>query len=142
MAEAKQTNQPIAQIPPFEQHENHHRQYQPCGPGGADDRTKPREAREIRDRLRPHDNGPRGPSSGRRARLSKIGLDNLNRVLKLLDRSSLACSADVRDLRKDIDAIGGQVVGQMIHLARETPTGKAENDEHERGRREDSRDAA
>ena len=30
----------------------------------------------------------------------------------------------------------------MIHLSRETPTGEAENDEHERDRREDSRDAA
>ena len=30
----------------------------------------------------------------------------------------------------------------MIHLSRETPTGEAENDEDERDRREDSRDAA
>ena len=30
----------------------------------------------------------------------------------------------------------------MIHLSRETPAGEAENDEHQRDRREDSRDAA
>ena len=80
--------------------------------------------------------------SGRRARLSQISLDPFDRLLKLLDRSSFPCAADIRDLRQDIDAIGGEVVGQMIHLSRETPTGEAENDEHERDRREDSRDAA
>jgi len=38
--------------------------------------------------------------------LSKIGLDTFDRLLKLLDGSSLSCSADVRDLREDVDAIG------------------------------------
>ena len=32
-----------------------------------------------------------------------------------------------------------EVVGQMIHLSRETPTGEAEDDEHQRDRGEDSR---
>ena len=74
--------------------------------------------------------------------MSKIGLDTFDRLLKPLDRSSLSRSADVRDLREDVDAIGREVVGQMIHLSRETPTGEAENDEYQRHRREDSRDAA
>ena len=89
LAVAEQPNQPIAQIPAFEQHEDHHRQHEPGGPHGADDRTKPREARETRDRLGGDHNGPRGRSC-RRARLSKIGLDAFDRLLKLLDRSSLS----------------------------------------------------
>ena len=48
LAVAEQPNQPIAQIPAFEQHEDHHRQHEPGGSQGADDRAEPREARETR----------------------------------------------------------------------------------------------
>ena len=40
---AEQPNQPIAQVPAFEQHEDHHRQHEAGGAQGADDRTEPRE---------------------------------------------------------------------------------------------------
>ena len=60
-------------------------------------------------------------------RFSEIGLDVVDRLLQLLDRSALAGAAHVRDLRQDVDAIARQVVGQMVHLTRQTPAGEAEH---------------
>ena len=58
---------------------------------------------------------------------------------RLLDRSFLPRSAVIPDLRQDIGAMGREVVGEMIHLSRNSPTGEAENNEHGRNGREDSR---
>src|SRR5688572_31409800 len=89
LAITQQSDHPVAQISPLEQHEDDHRQHEPRGAQRTDDWTEPREARETRDLLRGDDDGPRGRSSGH-LRFPKVGLDVFNRVLQLLDGSPLA----------------------------------------------------
>ena len=48
LAVPEQPDQPVAQIPAFEQHEDDHRQHEPGRAQRTDDRTEPREARETR----------------------------------------------------------------------------------------------
>ena len=141
LAVPEQPDQPIAQIPALEQHEDDHRQHEPRGAQRADDRTEPREARETRDLLRGDHDGPRDRSFGR-IRFSEVGLDVFDRLLQLLDRSPLARAAHVRDLRQDVGAVARKVLGQMVHLPRQTPAGETEDREHQRDHRENGRDAA
>ena len=141
LAVPEQPDQPIAQIPAFEQHEDDHRHHEPGRAQLADDRTEPREARETRDLLGGDHDGPRDRSFGR-LRFSEVGLDVFDRLLQLLDRSPLARAAHVRDLRQDVGAVARKVLGQMVHLPRQTPAGETEDREHQRDHRENGRDAA
>ena len=110
-------------------------------PSGTDDWTEPREARETRDLLGGDHDGPRDRPSGH-LRLSKVGLDVFDRLLQLLDRPPLARAAHVRDLRQDVDAVARKVLGQIVHLPRQTPAGETEDREHQRDHRENGWDAA
>ena len=72
----------------------------------------------------------------------QAALDVVDRLLQLLDRPAFPCAAHVGDLRQDVDAITGQVVGQAVHLPGQTPAGETEDREHQRHGGEDGRDAA
>ena len=113
----------------------------PAVPNGATIGTEPREARETRDLLRGDDDGP-GDRSSRHLRFSKVGLDVFDRLLQLLDRPPLARAAHVRDLRQDVDSIAGKILGQIVHLPRQTPAGQTEDREHQRRHCENGWDAA
>ena len=141
LAVPEQPDQPIAQIPAFEQHEDDHRQHEPGRAQRTDDRTEPREARETGHRRRGDHDGPR-PGSFARVRFAKVGPDVFDRLLQLLDRSPLARAAHVRDLRQDVGAVARKVLGQMVHLPRQTPAGETEDREHQRDHREHGWDAA
>ena len=83
------------------------------------------------DRVGGHHDGPRH-GSFRCFRSSEVGLDALQRLLQLLDRAAPARNPHVGDLRSDVGAIAGQVLGQMVHLPRQTPAGETERREHQR----------
>ena len=136
----EQPDHPVAQIPALEQHEDDHRHHEPGGAQRADDRTEPREARETRDLLRGDDDGPGDRSLGR-LRFSEVGLDVFDRVSGSFSTDpALARATHVRDLRQDVDAVARKVVGQMVHLPRQTPAGETEDREHQRDHRENGRD--
>ena len=108
----------------------------------SDDRTEPREARDTRVCFRGDDDGPRRACRLGASDCSEVGLDVFDRLLQLLDRTALAGAAHVRDLRADVVAVRGQVLGQMVHLPRHAPAGEAEHREHQRDHDEHGRDAA
>jgi hypothetical protein len=130
-----QSDYPVAQIPAFQQHEDDHRQHEPGRPQRADDWTEPREARETRDLLEGDHDRP-GDRSSRHLRFSEVGLDVFEGLLQLLDGPSFARAAHVRDLRQDVDSVTRKVLGEMVHLPRQTPAGQTEDREDERAQRE------
>ena len=83
------------------------------------------------------------PASTRLRRLSAdVGLDDFDRFLQLLDRAAFPRSSHVFDFRQDVDAVQGKILGEMVHLPRESPAGETEDREDQRDHRENGRDAA
>ena len=134
---AEQAEQPVAQIPAFEQHEDDHRQHEAGRSQRADDRTEPPEARNL---LRGDHHGLLPRAFGRIG-LSEVGLDVFDRLLQLLDRSPFPCAAHVRDLRQNVGAVPRKVLGQIVHLPRQPPAGETKDGEHQRDHCENGRDA-
>ena len=134
-----QPDQAIPQIAAFEQHEDDHRRDEPRRAQRPDDGPshakpeKPVTWSEVTTTGR--DTVPLGPPT------FQVGLDVFERLLQLLDRPSLARPAHVGDLRPDVGAIAGKVLGQMVHLPRQTPAGETEGREHQRDHRENGWDA-
>jgi hypothetical protein len=87
---------------------------------------------------RGHHHRPRDRSFGGLGS-AKVGLDVFDRLLQFLDRSPFARAAHIRDLRQDVGAVEWEVVGQVVHLPRETPASETENREHQSDHRENGR---
>ena len=135
-----QPDQAIPQIAAFEQHEDDHRRDEPRRAQRPDDGPEPREGRKPRRRVGGHHDGPRRRSF-RAPPSSQVSLDAFQRFLQLLDRASPARTAHVGDLRSDVGAIAGQVLGQIVHLPGQAPAGEAERREHQRDHHQHGRDA-
>jgi len=125
-----QTDQAVAEIAAFEQHEDDHRRNEARSAQRSNDGPKPREGRKPRRRIGSHDNGARH-GSFRRFR-SQISLDTFQRFLQLFDGAAPARIPHVGDLRSDVGTIAGQVLGEFVYLPRQTPTGENERREHQR----------
>ena len=126
-----QANQPVAQVAAFEQHGDHEHDHHAGGTERCEERTEPREAGKAGRWFGLDHHGLRRSTLGD-IRLAEVGLDVLDRLLQLFDRAALAGAAHVVDLREDVDAIGGQIVGEVFELPLESPAGEAEHHEHQR----------
>ncbi len=141
MAVPEQPNQPVAEIPALEQHEDHRHQHQPSRSHRTQDGTEPRETRVVAVVIRRDDDRARRGAPGR-IRRSEISLDVFDRLLQLLDRAASAGPAHVADLGADVLAVRGKIPGQMVDLARNHPARDAEHGEHQRDHDQHGRNAA
>ena len=138
MTVADEADQPIAQVLPFQEHEQDEDDHEAGGAGRRDERAEPAEAagRVVRHdhRLR-----RRPPGLGRDPH---VLLDRLERGLKSLDRPAAARAANVADLFADVGAIGDQIGAEAAHLAGDGPGGQAQRGKHQRDNEQHRRRAA
>ena len=133
---AHQPDQPIAQILPLEQHEDHEHRHHT---GGGEHVEQPRQPGQER-RRRLDDDGNRLGGRGFGLVLLHLAHDLGQGALDLLDRPALAQTAQVRHALPDIGAVLGELVGEGHELAQEHPSdtarkAKGEEDDDEDGRR-------
>ena len=126
-----ETNQPIAEILPLEQHEQDEHDHESCGTGRLHERTHPAEGREAGQRLaRNHDRlRHRAPGSVVDA---NVLLDLIERGLQPLDGAAAARPAHVPDLLPDVGPVGNKVGAQIARLSQNRPGRETQTGEHER----------
>ncbi len=133
-----QPDQPIAQILPFEQHEDHEHRHHA---GGGEDVEQTRQmGQERRRRLDDDRDGLFGRGFG--LGLLHLAHDLGQRALDLLDRAALAQTAHVRHAVPDIGAVLGQLVGEGHELTQEHPSDAAREAQGEEDDDEDRRRAS
>ena len=64
-----------------------------------------------------------------------------DRFLQLLDRTAFPRASYVFDFRQDVDAVQRKILGEMVHLSRESPAGESEDREDQRDHGENGGDA-
>jgi hypothetical protein len=60
-------------------------------------------------------------------RCFQVRFDAFDRFQQLLDRTSFAGTADVRDFRSNVVPVDGQILHQIVHLSRDAPASEAEH---------------
>ena len=117
----------------------------PAASQGSNDWTEPCEAQDG-DGFKPVPASSEGrriaTQSSRRIRGSQVSLDTLDRVLQLLDRTSLPAPRTSAIFVRMLSRYAEQILDQILHLSCHAPAGEAEHSEHERDHDEHGWDAA